>query len=203
MFWPLNGRSSIDCGSLKSLPHTKLGHTFGSFFGTPQNLGQHDVETCVLLVNLKAELQIGRPARCLPRPCRRTCCRRPSWISQPLPVHLPLGNPAFFMYWAASCGLPSGLCEEVKVRPRCPAGLIEPGNRRRDEVRCNVAARGPPAAVSRAWRSGPATTALRTLMSSNGGLLVLRVAALMAYAGDTASWDAYLVAASLSASVTG
>ena len=120
------------------------------------------------------------------------------------PSHLPLEKPAFFMYAAARLGSPVRVLDEVEVRAlraRGSAGLLEPGNSGRDVVRRDRPDSSPPRVFAQR-RRGPssAITALRTLMSSNGGFVVLSATYRLPPLGVSVSWSGYLVAACLSAS---
>ena len=94
-------------------------------------------------------------------------------ISHSEPSHLPLSKPAFFMYSAASSGSPFGVGQEVEAGALEAAGLLEAGELRRDVVGRDRADQLAAARVAQvASRSEFAITALRTLMSSNGGSCV-------------------------------
>src|SRR5438552_8627849 len=93
---PLNGTCRMDCGSLKSLIHPTFGHTFGSFFTTSQNFVYivSVVTNCTLTLNPSCESWSLTTAAVL---FAGGSLEPTIVIEQSLPVHFPLGKPAFFM----------------------------------------------------------------------------------------------------------
>src|SRR6266540_7241399 len=107
MLSPLNGTWRMDCGSLKSLIHPTFGHTFGSFDGTEQNF--------VYMMLCSTGWKFTLNPSCSSWFLNTSAVSLPGGASSPTivmshtdPSHLPLLNPAFFMYEAASCGSPFG-----------------------------------------------------------------------------------------------
>src|SRR5215216_7387306 len=169
MFSPLKVGSSIVCGSAKSCAQPTDGQTLTSDFGTLQNL-----------VNIVSRVTSRSVVL---NPISLSCCSviweidlsgsalSPTISSSSLPSYLPEDMPAFLKYSADSLRSPSGWASQSisstqpfseldSSKPAMPGG-----------IRCWAIgpSASPPRCCRAATRSKPASTALRTLMSSNGG----------------------------------
>src|SRR5918999_1813241 len=168
---PLNVGSSIVCGSEKSFDQPTDGQTLTSDFGTLQNF-----------VNM-----VSRVTRrsVVWKPISLSCCSviwaidlsgsalsatRRTFSS---PSYLPDVMPAALKYSADLARSPSGLASQSisSTQPSMPLDSSKPDMP--GGIRCWAI--GPSASPPRCWRAAtrlkPAMTALRTLMSSNGGRL--------------------------------
>ncbi len=119
---------------------------------------------------------------------------------QSLPVHFPLGKPAFFMYDAASAGSPWVFWTKSNSEPCGPAtppAWSNPGIPGGMKCVAMAPTSGPPRVFTSASRSELAITALRTLRSSNGGLVVFSATYRLPPPAVSVSWSGKFWTASL------
>ena len=96
----------------------------------------------------------------------------PTIVMSQFSSHLPELKPAFFMYSAASFGSPFGFWMKSRSGPATPPASSNPGKFGMMKWVATGPTSSPPRVFRRSVRFEAAITALRTLMSSNGGSVV-------------------------------
>src|SRR3954452_15434782 len=110
MFLPLKTGPSIVSGSAKSFSQPTLGQIGGSAFLTWQNFEYIESRVTALIFTLKPSLANCACATCDTLSCCVALSDTASNVS--LPVYLPDGYPAFFMYSWATAMSPAGLARK-------------------------------------------------------------------------------------------
>ena len=93
-------------------------------------------------------------------------------VTSQSPSHLPDENPAAFMYFSATAMSPFGFDTKSRSGPASPPASSKPGIPGGMKWVATGPISSPPRVLRRSVRFDAAITALRTLMSSNGGSVV-------------------------------
>src|SRR3954447_7329899 len=194
---PSNVGCSGVCPSRKSWPHAVEGQT-ATLLGTPQNFVRYasgvTSRSFTLMPSLPS-IACVISAAFGPVPVPAT----PTSSGRAVPVYLPLGKPAFFMYDAASAGSPvSFWAKSNSLGGVAPPDSSYPGKSGGRKLHAGVPCAVPPRDRIIAWRSKIANTALRTLGLLNGFTVVLRLIARHAAVWVMFVWSLYCVRAFLS-----